>query len=214
MKTFFIIAVLLQSFITFGQKNLNIGQGVLKIDFEKLPSIQFFGDTSQTNPVKIVTVIKTKEGEYNLKNNSQVTTWFKPESLWLDYSIFVIRVDTIVGKWYRVYIDNNKGTTLWTKTDPTKKFVKWQTFLVNETTFIDKNPDFNIEIKNSPSDDSPTIKMIEKTDCFEAIEIKGDWLRVRTNTIIDCNESKKTIKSGWIKWRKNNRLTINYGLTC
>ncbi len=143
-----------------------------------------------------------------------MTTWFKPEGLWLDYSIFVIRVDTVIGKWFKVFVNNEKGTTLWTLTDPVKKFVKWQTFLVKETTAINKHPEFNIEIKVSPSENSSSIKKIEKTDCFEALEIKGDWLRIRTNSTLDCNESKKTIKSGWIRWRQNNRLTINYGLTC
>lgn len=214
MRKVFTIAIILHALTSSGQKNINLGQGILNIDFEQLPTIQFFSDTTQSKPVRTVRVTKTKTEEYTLQNNSQVTTWFKPEGLWLDYSIFVIRVDTIVGKWYRVYIDNNKGTTLWTKADPTKKCVKWQTFLVKESTAINKSPDFSIDIKTSPSDSSTTIKRIEKTDCFEALEIKGDWLRIRTNTKLDCNESKKTIKSGWIKWRQNNRLTISYGLTC
>jgi hypothetical protein len=199
---------------SFGQRNINIGQGILKIDFEKLPVINFFADTLKSRPIKTISVTRDKEGEFIIKNHVLVSSWFKPEGLWLTYSIFVIRVDTIAGKWFRVFINNDKGTTLWTKDDPTKKFVKWQTFLVKETTTIDKNPDFSMEIKSSPSDSSATIKRIEKTDCFEALEIKGDWMRIRTNTTLDCNESKRIIKSGWIKWRQNNRLTLNYGMTC
>ena len=214
MKRLFIISIILFPLTCFGQRNLNVGQGIIKIDFEKLPTIHFFADTLKSSPTRTISVTKDKDGEFAIRNNEVVSSWFKPEGLWLDYSIFVIRVDTIVGKWFRVFINNDKGTTLWTKADPTKKFVRWQTFLVQETTAIDKNPDFSMEIKSSPSDSSTTIKRIEKTDCFEALEIKGDWMRVRTNTKLDCNESKRVIKSGWIKWRQNNRLTLNYGLTC
>ena len=76
---------------------------------------------------------------------------------------------------------NENGTTLWTKAESFKKFVKWQTFLVKETTAIDKLSDFELEIKSAPSDKATTIKKFEKTDCFDAIEIKGDWLRIKTN---------------------------------
>jgi len=93
-------------------------------------------------------------------------------------------------------------------------FIKWQTFLVEETTTINRHPDFDLEIKTAPSDEALTIKRIEETDCFEAIEIKGDWLRIKTNQTFECNESIKPIVSGWIKWRRNNRLLLYYGLGC
>lgn len=213
MRHIIIIAIILFPLTIIGQKNINLGQGILKIDFEKLPTLRFYADTTQTTPIRTVSVTKDKQGEFTLKNNSQAS-WFNPEGLWLDYSIFVIRVDTVVGKWYRIFTNNDKRTILWTKADATKKFVKWETFLVKETTAINKHQDFNLEIKTSPSDKAATIKKIEKADCFEAIEVKGDWLRIKTNETLECNESKKTIKSGWIKWRRNNRLTIYYGLTC
>ncbi len=209
-----IMAILLFPLVTLGQKNINLGQGILKIDFKRLPTLKFFNDTSSKFLPKTITVTKDKDGEFVIKNHLKVTTWFKPEGIWLDYSIFLIRVDTLIGKWYRVLVDNEKGTTLWMKSDLTNKFVKWNIFLTKETTAIEKNPEFNLEIKASPSESALTIKRIEKTDCFEALEIKGEWLRIRTNKILDCNQSKKIIKSGWIKWRQNNRLTINYGLTC
>ena len=82
-----------------------------------------------------------------------------------------------------------------------------------ETTAIDKGF-ANLDIKVEPSDKAKTIKKIETKDCFEALEIKGDWMKVRTNEKLDCNESKKPIKIGWIKWKDNNRLTINFFLTC
>jgi hypothetical protein len=214
MNKFFFLVLIIFPFFTLAQKNINLGQGMLNIDFEKLPTIGFYSDTMQKSPAKTVTVTKDKHGEHFLKNQEQVLTWFKPEGFWLDYSIFVIRVDTIAGKWYRVYINNDKGLTMWTKADAVKKFVQWSTFLIRETTAIDKIPDFELDIKVAPDVKAKTIKRMETTDCFEALEIKGDWLRIKTNETLDCNESKKTIKSGWIKWRIKNRLTIGYGLTC
>ena len=158
--------------------------------------------------------MQDNQGEYVVKNSSQVATWFQPEGLWLDYSIFVIRVDTSIGKWHKVVVNNETGKTLWTKAEPIKQLVKWPAFLLKETTAIEKHPDFDLEVKTAPSDKSKTIKEVEAVDCFEVLEIKGSWMRIKTNETLECSESKKPIKSGWIKWKQNNRLTVGYGLTC
>jgi hypothetical protein len=214
MRNLLIIAIFIVPLTTIGQSNINVGQGLVKIEFEKLPTLLFYSDTNKTTPLRTVSVTKDKEGEFIIENSSHVRSWFNPEGLWLDYGIFIIRVDTVIGKWYRVFTNNDKGTTLWTKADSVNNFIKWQTFLVDETTSINIHQDFDLEIKTEPSDEALTIKIIEETDCFEAIEIMGDWLRIKTNESFECNESKKPIKSGWIKWRRNNRLLINYGLGC
>lgn len=214
MPKYFILLLLLFKAPCFGQKNIPVGQGIIQIDFEKLPSLEFFEDTTSSLPSKKVSVMKDKNQEFIIKNASQVNTWFKPESLWLDYSIFIIRVDTMMGKWMRVYVNNENGQTMWTKIGVTKKFVKWSTFLLKGTSAVDKHPDFNLEIKVSPSSGAKTIKKMETSDCFEVLEVRGDWMKIRTNTTLDCNESTKTISSGWIQWCQNNRLTIQYSLTC
>jgi hypothetical protein len=201
------------SLFSFGQTNLPIGQGVIKIDYTKLPTLRFFADTSQTNPAKTIVISKDKDGEFIIKNSKQVGTWFMPEQISLEYDIFIIRVDTTIGKWYKVVTNTENAATLWTKVEPVKKFVKWSTFLLKETTAIEKGF-ANLDIKIAPFDTAKTIKKIETKDCFEVLEIKGDWMRIKTNTKFDCNQSNKPIKSGWLKWRDKNRLTISFGLTC
>ena len=213
MTKSFIFLFIVFPFLAIGQNNLPLGQGVLKIDYTKLPTLRFFEDTLHATPVKTISIAKDKEGEYIIKNQKKANAWFMPEQISLEYDIFIIRVDTVIGKWYRVVTNTEKATMLWTKVDPVKKFIKWPTFLLKETTAIEKGF-ADLEIKAEPSEKARTIKKIEVKDCFEVLEIKGDWMKIRTNTILDCNESQKPIKSGWIKWRQNNRLTIAFGLTC
>ena len=211
-RLFFLILTCLSLF-SFGQKNLPIGQGVIKIDYTKLPTLRFFGDTNQTNPLRTIAVGRDKEGEFIIKNAKQVDTWFMPEQISLEYDIFIIRVDTVIGKWYKVFVNTENATTLWTKVESVKKFVRWSTFLLKETTAIEKG-DYNVDIKTQPSDTAKTIKKFEIKDCFEVLEIRGDWMKVRTNTKLDCSQSNRPMKSGWLKWRDKNRLTISFGLTC
>ncbi|ANE52320.1 hypothetical protein [Flavisolibacter tropicus] len=214
MKHFLSILFFLAPLLAFGQKNINLGLGVLKIDFYKKPTLYFYADTLQKTPAGTVSVIQDKQGEYLIKNSTQVASWFQPEGLWLDYSIFIIRLDTSIGKWHKVVVNNESGRTMWTKSEPIKQVVKWPAFLLKETTAIEKLTEFNLDVKLAPSDGAKTIKKMEQADCFEVLEIKGEWMRVRTNETLECNESKRPIKSGWIRWRYNNRMTIGYGLTC
>jgi hypothetical protein len=196
------------------QKNLRVGIGVLEIQYEKSATLLFFKDTLQSKPEKSVAVVQNASGDFVVKNEKEVGKWFSPEALWLDYSLFFIRVDTVIGKWYRVFSNNSSGSMLWTKAHSSKQFIPWKKFLLEYTTAINKDEDYNLEVKTGPSDKAATIKLMEIADCFEALEISGDWMRIKTNETLECNESKKKIRSCWIRWRKNNRLTIQYGLTC
>jgi hypothetical protein len=209
-RIYSLLFCVLAPFIALCQ-DLPAGAGILSIDFQKAPTLRFYADTAQALATKTFSVGRNKKGEYIIKNVKQAA-WFKPEQLWLDYDIFVIRVDTVSGGWYRVFTDNEKGTSMWIKAGPGKRFVKWATFLVKETTAIGSRG--SIEIKAAPDPKSKTIRRAVEKDCFEALEIKGDWMRIRTNTVLDCDESGKPLKSGWIKWKDKGQLAIEFFLTC
>ncbi|RZJ67952.1 MAG: hypothetical protein EOO50_03765 [Flavobacterium sp.] len=212
MKTRFILCFLLFPILTFAQKGISLGRGILEIDFRKFPTLEFHSDTLRPAGKKI-RITKNKQGDFSIQDEKQNRTWFNPEGLWLDYSIFILRVDEKIGNWYRVYVDNKKGTTLWIKAGKTGNFMSWPEFL-QTTTSVTKNKEFNLEIKSGPSDTSKTIRNLEQSDCFEVLEIKGDWLKVQPNETFDCDESEHPIKSGWIKWNIKNRLSVDYGLSC
>ena len=211
VKFFFSFFVLFPLF-SAGQKNIPVGLGVLKIDFAKLPVLQFYSDTGMNASVKTIRIIKNQSEEFTIDNQTEADTWFKPEQLFFEYDIFLVRVDSVLGNWFKVVVNSATGEILWTKADATKKFMKWQSFLVKAVSSVDKG-DFNLDIKTAASDKATTIKKIESTDCFKVLEIKGDWIRIKTNTELECSESKRPVKTGWIRWRQNNRLTINYALT-
>jgi hypothetical protein len=205
-----ILFVVLLPFVSFGHSDLPLGVGVISVDFQKSPKLMFYQDTIVSSTPKVISIGRDKEGEYILRNEKQAG-WFKPEQFSLEYDIFIIRVDTVVGSWYRVIVNSEKGTLMWTKKSSEKRFMEWPRFLLNETTAIDAGP---VDIKNAPGTGTKTIRPATKKDCFEVLEIRGDWMRIRTNTKLDCDESGKPIKSGWIKWRDHGKLMIEYFLTC
>lgn len=197
-------------FLALGQDDLPLGEGVLSINIEKSPTLLFYTDTLQAKPFKVISIGRDKDGEFLIRN-PKGAAWLRTEQLSLEYYIFVIRVDTVLGKWYRVFANAGPNPILWTKASPEKQFRKWAPFLLKETTAVEPGP---VAIKAGPSESSKTIRRVTSKDCFEAVEIKGDWMRIRSNTRLDCDESDKPLKSGWIKWRENGRLLVDYFLTC
>jgi hypothetical protein len=204
--------VLFFPLVLCAQAGLSLGKGILKIDINKLPVLFFYSDTIHNTKLKTIEVIRAANGELSIKNASESGGWFKPEQLFFEYDIFMLRVRNKTQRWLQVYTDNEKGITMWTKADASQRFIEWPKFLLKEISAVDKNPSFELDIKTSPDESSKTIKKIEPTDCFEVLEIKGEWMHIKTNLEAECNESKKVIKSGWIKWKLNNKLAISYSL--
>jgi hypothetical protein len=194
----------------FGQKSIPCGQGILKIEITELPTIQFYKDTLQKTPVRTVSVVK-KDGEFSIKNKTETLKWFKPEQLYIDYDILILRVDTIIGGWTKVYVNNEKQTILWTKIGLSNKYLTWNNFFKTQVSNITKGTK-EVLIKVTNTDNSKTIKKMEKEDCFEILEVKGNWIRIKTHSVLECSTSKKPIKIGWLQWRKNNVLQIEFGL--
>ncbi|RYG36155.1 MAG: SH3 domain-containing protein, partial [Chitinophagaceae bacterium] len=182
-------------FCVSAQTILPIGEGVLKIDFDKGPTLPFFSDTSQAAPVSTISVGKDQREELIIQSMDGDAGWFAPEQLFVEYGIFIMRVDTVAGNWYRVFVNNKTAAALWIKKDATRQFIKWPAFLLKETTAVDMDL-LSLEIRTAPTEKSTIIRKMEKQDCFEVLEVKGDWMKIKTNTQLECNESKRPLRSG------------------
>jgi hypothetical protein len=207
MKTILIIIFLLGSLITNATE---LGLGIVDIDIYKTKEIKIYKNKNDKTPERIIHLIE-KNGEIAIKENDY-QKWLKPESIWLDYSIFIFRYTNFQDNWIEIIVNNDSMIKMWIRKTETTSVKTWQTFLVKNTTAVE--PLISTEIKLEPSDNAKTIRKSAKEDCFEAIEIQGDWMKIRTNEELDCNEHPAPIKSGWIKWRQNNKLTIAFFLTC
>lgn len=207
MKTIATIIFLLGSLISNATE---LGLGIVDIDIYKTKEINLYKNKSDRNPERVIHLID-KNGNITIEENDY-QKWLKPESIWLDYSIFIFRYTDFQDDWIEIIVNNDSMNKMWIRKTETMSVNTWQTFLVNRTTAVE--PLTSSEIKLEPSDNAQTIRKSTKDDCFEAIEIIGDWIKIKTNETLDCNKHPDPIKSGWIKWRQNNKLTIEFFLTC
>lgn len=187
-----------------------VGLGIVEVDIEATKEIRIFHNKGDNSPEKIIRLLR-KNGDIAIEENDY-TNWLRPETVWLDYFQFLFRYTKIEDGWIEVIINKETGEKKWILNSPMLTIKAWEQFLVENTTAIE--PLESVDIKAEPGNGSQTIRKSSDEDCFEAIEIKGDWMKIKSNETLECSEHSEPIKAGWIRWRDRGRLTIRYYLTC
>nr|AIA17363.1 hypothetical protein [uncultured bacterium] len=206
----FIAALLV--FPSVARANAELGIGVVKVEFDDKTVIHFYESPKSNSPTRTIRFFNdTSINSWNIVNLDGVQEWFRPESLWLDYHSFVMRVRSKRPGWIQVIVDNTTGKSFWVKSGRIMKFVTWDGFLKNMFS-IERAKKFPQAIRAQPQVSSPAVKFRGK-DCFNIITMRGDWIHVRQANHCERSQRDKNFRSGWIRWRWDNKLRIDYFIT-
>lgn len=191
-----------------------LGIGLVSIDFDDNTVLEFYSDTLDTVPEKVIAFFDDKSiNSWNIKNLDEQKKWLSPESLWLDYSAFSLRILTRSDKWFDVIVNNETGKTYWLRDTELTEFEDWEKYL-KHMFGVARLPEFKQKIRTKPAENAQEITY-NGADCFIIKSMSGDWVEIVTPD--QCNEgytgSGSPIKSGWIKWRRGDALLINYFIT-
>jgi hypothetical protein len=192
----------------------DLGVGLISIDFDDKTILEFYSDTSATEPIKVVEFFDDRSiNSWNIKDFDKQKEWLKPEGLWLDYFAFTFRCLTKTDKWFEIIVNIQTEKTYWLKKTDSTKFKSWEEYL-KDMFGIERLSNYPQKIRTEPTENSQEIEY-QGTDCFEVKSMKGDWIEITTPDYCDENftDSKTPIKSGWIRWRKGDELVINYFTT-
>jgi len=190
---------------TFAQSELGIG--IVSIDFNDKTKIDFYESSDLNKVLKTIEFFNDESiNSWNIKNLKSHQNWLQPESLWLDYHQFTFRAKTENTDCFEVYVSENK--TMWIKKTDFTELWTWEEYLQNMFSVerIDKNTQ---NIYSKPFTKSEIIKSDSKDDCFSVKRMQNDWIEIETSE--HCENEKKV--KGWIKWRNNDELLINYYTT-
>lgn len=192
----------------------DLGIGLVSIDFDDKTVLEFYSDTLESEPVKVVEFFDDRTiNSWNIKDLGKQKEWLKPEVLWLDYSAFTFRCLTRTDNWFEIIVNNENGKDYWLKQTEETKLKNWEEYLTDMfgVARLSSSPQ---KIRTEPDEDSQEIEY-QGMDCFVVKSMKGDWIEITTPDYCDENftDSKTPIKSGWIKWRNGNNLIINYFTT-
>jgi hypothetical protein len=128
-----------------------------------------------------------------------------PEHLKLDYQMCFFLVKSKTGKRLEVVINKQNGQTAWVGTEQ-MDLLPWPMFLTSihsvEPTNWSTNP-----VRMSPDDGADVVPKLTPDHILEAKSRSGDWLNV-----VISDKNYQTVGRGWIRWRKNGELLLNYNL--
>jgi hypothetical protein len=129
---------------------------------------------------------------------------FRPLSFHLDYFVLALKCIATDASRFEVVVNEATGLTKYLrKSDRALKLDTWEDHILRLFAV-----DFN-RLKNpvlsAPSGNVISIR-IPKDTFFHPVEIKGNWLKVRW----DVTDEGKNTRYGWIKWKENSNLIIDF----
>jgi len=130
--------------------------------------------------------------------------WFEPHYVKLDYDMLLLKVNSIGRRFIEITVNESQNKTLYVPAD-SGTYVDWNLFItqVHSVEILEEYPQ---KIKSQPLIGSKTI-FVEGDKMLSPVHVKGDWLFV---TILDLQYNSKG--QGWIQWKKDGKLVINYQL--
>ncbi len=112
---------------------------------------------------------------------------------------------------YEVVIDEAAKTTAWIDDTSFVNFLSWEDFLKSVLCLQQKDVDAN-PIRTEPSVQSEIV--MKNEGCLELVQLQGDWAMVKLSDL-DYDLGQKDLQevNGWIRWKNNDMILIEYFLT-
>lgn len=144
------------------------------------------------------------EEEYLYRNSLRVKTYF-PE-----YGLFILNCNNSNQEFFKVEINDKIGLIAKNNADRLLDNKGYERFLMESFPIpLDENP-----VRMLPNSESQILDDFNDWT-YIAVEIKGDWLRVRDNK--DCIKGETASENdinGWIRWKKDGVFILKVGHVC
>ena len=189
----------------------DLGTGLISIHFDNKTIVCFYNSPADTQPAQTIEFFDDlRINSWNIKQLEEHKKWLNPEVLWLDYDHFIFRCLKEEKGFFQVIVNNETGKSYWIKKSTLTKFSTWEQFL--KEMFSIERLDKATPIKNQPAANAKTIDY-KGNDCFQAKQMRGDWIEIFSTDYCDYEAATPKLRSGWIQWKRGNKLSIDYHLT-
>ncbi len=158
----------------------------------------------EPNEEAILDSLIFEEGPYHLIIK-EASNSINPEVNKLDYQMCYFLWKSQKNGFLEIVLDKNTGQRAWVKSDFMTAF-SWPRFLTSIHS-VEPRDMTNNPVRMSPSDDAKAIEGLDSFSILQAKAVTGDWLLVN---ILDGNY--QAISKGYIRWRKNGELILDYNL--
>jgi len=221
-----ILTVLVTLVLCFGsypdksetQFDQHYGIGKVKVEFEytilrhKPYFLNFYQSDSENELVKTVEINwKDEKGGYVETQNAE---FIKVKDFYLEEPHYILMFNCLQERngFFEVIVNVDTKETLWIKKQSTIRLKLWDKFLKEVVCVSSLTPETN-QIRVKPEKNSKIAIENNKDICWEVIDIQGEWLNVKCSEIFfDLTEEKYKNFNGWLRWRDDKELLIDYSL--
>ncbi len=183
-----------------------IGLGLFTPNYYENNVFYFYSLQNQDKPLEdnpkldSITFSRTEQGDFSI---ATAPPWLQPEHLKLDYGILYFKVIRI-GKDYLLLEGNTTTKQTYFVSRWSGDIILWPEFILS--TFMLEFPEEKPQpIRIKPLENASTI--LNPTNYLRAISIQDYWVEVEV-----LDEKWNPIDKGWIKWRDESGLLVQYSL--
>lgn len=155
----------------------------------------------QAQPIDSITF--TKRYTNHVDGIGYAPKGFKPFIEKLDYGTFLLKVKRLGRDYHEIVINEVTGKTAYVSAWQ-GSFLTWSQFFLNchSVEFKDKSQ----KVYDNPL--IKTVGRVARPANFRARYVMGDWMEVE----ILAEDYSTVTGKGWIRWKKDGNLLINYNL--
>ncbi|PVW15730.1 hypothetical protein [Marixanthomonas spongiae] len=189
-----------------GQQLNNLGEGFFTPKTDVVETLYLYDipnsrQNRQPKPVDSITFVKRYAAHVDAIGYAPDN--FMPFKEKLDYGVFLIKVKRLGRDYHEIIINEETGKTAYVSALQ-GDFISWGQFFLNchSVEFIDNNQKVF---------DNPMIKSAGRVVSpanFRVRYVMGDWMEVE----ILAGDYNTVKRKGWIRWRKDGKLLVNYNL--
>lgn len=191
-----------------------VGIGVFHIELQNNVQLEFFDQPK--NGLQPVFIVDLFLDSSNLKVKSNVSEFgtlkFVPLYDASERGVLALRVVEKREDWIKVITDSSKDQHVahWFFS-PNAKVDNWEEFLLSVYRVRPKSNDNRL--RKAPYVSAKEVLRNLRYTCLVPLAVSGDWLRVK-NSAVRCDESGniKEEFGGFIRWKKRNKILINFFL--
>lgn len=209
-KLFFLLALAASPFLHAGNFETAYGIGLVHFDLKTTTTVTFYSaaDTSKRMNTTLTFSYDKKTKAATLVSGNE-NGWLKPEILDPAHMLFTLRCIEKSSGWFKVMTNNQSGACVYLHAADNISYNTWIQEIESAKQITRTKKEMNPICKSAGN--ALTYPWDQKyPDCFRPVTILGQWVKIETRS--DCADGTTKIKEGWIRWRDDDNLLINYAL--
>jgi len=183
-----------------------MGMGFFSPNYYEKPVLYFYGNLTPGKslmdhaPYDSITFKRNKHNQFEI---ATAPPWLVVDYAKLDYNLFYFKVKSVSRESLEVVVNESNNQTAYIDRRA-GDFAYWPDFLlgVHSVEFI---PDSKEKVKVKPLDYAGESNV--PYEFMRPLKVRGNWMHVTL-----WNSSFKGIGSGWIRWKRDEKLLILYNM--